>query len=59
MSVNELYTLQCIINGQSRVTEKTPKDDRIIRDRIISYYSVFKSAIHCNVLQVQPYRKDT
>ena len=35
-----LYTLQCIFNGQSSVTEKTPKDGRIIRHRIISYYSL-------------------
>ena len=43
-SVNERYrptlrpTLQCIINVQSRVTEKIHKDGRIIRDRIIVYY---------------------
>ena len=41
------YTLQmqCISNdnGQSRITEKTPEDGWIIRDRIISYYSMFNT----------------
>ena len=41
-SVDEHYTVQCIINRQSSVLEKTPEDCKIIRDRIfISYCGVY------------------
>ena len=49
MSVDERYTLQCIINGQSRVTEKTP----------IKTAGLYEIALFLVIAEVQPHRKDT